>query len=179
MIDLSARVTRKLWADCGASTGGGRLELVERRKSPEEHKLVASQQDLGVLDPAVQGRFLGSGGLLLVGLNDVIDVDVTPATGDLVDDPDLPGFAVQFGDVPVAPLEQLVVLAGRGSDDLVRDEQLDAGLARVVPTPDQESDSLAIYGDWLRSLGGVSFVVIYELVFLSSATEQAEGLMFG
>ena len=40
------------------------------RTLPNKHELVAAQEDLGVLGPAIQGRFPGSGGLLRVGLDD-------------------------------------------------------------------------------------------------------------
>lgn len=75
-----------------------------------------------------------------VALLDLIDVDVTPWAGLGVDDLDADLFARKITDVPGLPVELFLVLSGGSSDDFAVQQQVDAGLARMVAAADQEAD---------------------------------------
>jgi hypothetical protein len=69
----------------------------------------------------------------------VVGGDQTPGTGLVVHDPDDPGLALEFRDVPDGLAQGQVVGAGRLADDLAADEELDGGLAGVVAAGDEEA----------------------------------------
>ena len=80
----------------------------------------------------------------LVAHDDLIDVDVSPASAGPIDDLDAGLLAGQFADVPCAPVEPLVVVAGRCANDLAINEQIDACLAFVGPSANEEVEELAL-----------------------------------
>ena len=73
-----------------------------------------------------------------VGKQDVVDVDVAPATLGPVDDLDFRLMSQQVADVPKIPFELFVVLAGRRADDLAAREQIDARLVGPISAADAE-----------------------------------------
>ena len=87
---------------------------------------------------------------LLIGLDDVIDVDMPPVAAVVVDDFDAGGAAAQIAHVPQATPHPLVVGAGGRVHDLSVDEEVDAGLVGMIPAADQEGDVAALDAELRR-----------------------------
>lgn len=73
----------------------------------------------------------------------MIDADVPPAAGLLVDDFDLCRLAKELFDVPGDRKHLIVVATGGGPRDLAVDEQVDAGLPFVRSAAHQHVDQLS------------------------------------
>ena len=109
-------------------------------------------------------------------MRDLIDVDVSPATGGQIDDLQHGRLALVLLDVPVLPVEEftaarLEIGAGGGQDDLAIDEQIHAGLALVTASTDQEFDVVPLNGKFWRSQLARGLVSAEERVDQSFAFE--------
>ncbi len=85
----------------------------------------------------------GASPRLLVALDDLVDVDVSPAAGLAVDDAEDHGLTHELADIPRRPVELLgaagpVVRSGGGPHDLAVEQQVETRRARIPPTADQE-----------------------------------------
>jgi hypothetical protein len=72
----------------------------------------------------------------------VVDVDVPPTAGLLVDDLNLGKPALELLHVPEPPKHALIVLACSGPDNRAVDQQIDARFPRGSAAADQEVDVL-------------------------------------
>ena len=79
----------------------------------------------------------------LIALHDLIDEDVPPASFVLIDDFDPGRFSGQIAHVPGLPIEMLAIGAGGRANRLAVDEQVNAGLARMIAAAEQEIDIAA------------------------------------
>ena len=114
-----------------------------------------------------------------VALRDLIDVDVAPAAGRVVDDLEDGLLALVLLDVPVLPVEELAaaglsVGARGGEDDFAVDEQVHAGLALVSAAADEELDVVPLDGELGRGELARRLVAAEERVDESLAFETGD-----
>ena len=85
---------------------------------------------------------------LAVGQDDLVDVDVPPAAGRVVDDFESGSLARELATSQPAGSSRSLppgsVRPGRGADDLAVDLKIHARLAGPATTPDQEADRPAV-----------------------------------
>src|SRR6202035_1338134 len=89
------------------------------------------------------------GHALAVALHDVIDIDVPPAAGVVINNLDDRVLADEVGDVPRMPVEPFaaagpIVGPGGRAHALAGDEQVDARLVRVHAAADKEINVFAL-----------------------------------
>ena len=123
-----------------------------------EHEFIGTEQYLGILLPTREasswhGLWLGgqdrTGGAWLIALDQVIDVNVSPAASTLVDDLDNRFLAKELGNVPgglgkFLAAATTVIGTSRCPHYLAVDKQVHAGAAWVLASADQEVDMLAL-----------------------------------
>ncbi len=80
----------------------------------------------------------------MVGKHDVVDADIAPASGDLIDDLQPSLLAFQLADVEGGAEHAVVVAAGDRCDDLVVDQQIDARPIRMGSAADEELDEMSL-----------------------------------
>ena len=86
-------------------------------------------------DGVLQVRRSVGGG---VGHHDMIEIDVAPIAGGFVNDLNRGLLAFDLAHIPGRPFQFLGILPGCRLNDLVVDEKIDAGLARIVASADEE-----------------------------------------
>ena len=67
---------------------------------------------------------------------DLVDVDMPPSAGRLIDDLDFCHLAIEFMHAPEIPLEFFVIFAGRRAYDLAVYYKVDASLSGMTAAPD-------------------------------------------
>ncbi len=138
--------------------------------------------DLAV-DEQVDGRLRGDAPGLGVGHDDVVDVEVAPAAGVVVGDPDPGLLAGEVADVPGGPVERFGVLSGGAADDLAVHQELDGGgvvgAGRVVAAADEEVDVLLVDGELGRGEGARGGVAVQEGVGQPVSQEAGDLVLAG
>jgi len=74
----------------------------------------------------------------------MIDADMAPAAGGVVDDLDLCGLPDELRHVPRFPLHVLVIVAARGADNFSAHEQIDMEDAGIPTTSNQKVNRLVV-----------------------------------
>ena len=76
----------------------------------------------------------------LLGLDDMVDIDMPPSCGDGVHDGDAGLLPHERGHIPAFPLEELIIPSCGGGHHLVIHQQFDIGSGRMVSPADQETE---------------------------------------
>jgi hypothetical protein len=114
-----------------------------------------------------------------VGEGDLVDVDVAPAAGLLVDDSEARLFALQFSHVPREPREVFGVFASDGADHSVFDQELDAGATGVRAAADEEGEVVAADGERRRRERAGRLVAVEVRVDQAAAEVAVDGHLAG